>query len=80
MPTELLAKLIHLEHDREMTFLAQAAGKDGQPEALSVVDAVSSWCDEFGLQRICLTARDRAGPALTSRQLVRVLSRRPRLR
>jgi acetyltransferase len=43
MPTDLLAKLIHLDYDREMTFIALAAGKGGQPEALGVVDAISTW-------------------------------------
>lgn len=43
MPTELLAKLIHLDYDREMTFIALTAGEDGQPEALGVVDAIGGW-------------------------------------
>ena len=42
IPPQILASLVRPDYDRQMTFIAVAAGKDGQPEALGVVDAFAS--------------------------------------
>ena len=42
IPPDLLAKLIHIDYDRDMTFIALSAGEDGKPEALGVVDALAA--------------------------------------
>jgi acetyltransferase len=73
IPTELLANLLHFDYSRDISFIAVAAGSDGKPEALGLVDAFLS-PDRDEAEYSILVRSELAGTGLGKTLMMKIIT------
>ena len=73
IPRDLLAKLIHIDYDRDMTFIALAPGEGDRLEALGVVDALA-FADRSEAEYSIMLRSDLKGTGLGKLLMERIIA------